>query len=91
MSIKEVILNKIQILLSNRCKNPDEALAFFGYGKDGKWNKIEISSILRMGQFGELIRVLVTKKLIDGYGKMMMGSLIGMNLETPLLKLRNKS
>lgn len=35
MSVKETILNKIQILISNHFKTPEEAFSFFDHDKDG--------------------------------------------------------
>ena len=67
MSTKEVILNKIQILISSSFKTPEEAFAFFDNDKDGKLTTKEISELLKRAEISGLIRGLVTNKLIEGY------------------------
>ncbi len=69
MATKEIILNKIQILISNSFKTPEEAFAFFDNDKDGKLSKKEISELLKKAEISGLIRGLVTNKLIEGYDK----------------------
>lgn len=69
MATKEIILNKIQILISNSFKTPEEAFAFFDNDKDGKLSKKEISELLKSAEISGLIRGLVTSKLIEGYDK----------------------
>lgn len=69
MSTKEAILNKIQILISNSFKTPEEAFAFFDNDRDGKLSKKEIAELLKKAEISGLIRGIVTKKLIEGYDK----------------------
>ncbi len=69
MATKELILNKIQILISSSFKTPDEAFAFFDNDKDGKLSKKEISELLKKAEISGLIRGIVTSKLIEGYDK----------------------
>ena len=69
MATKELILNKIQILISNSFKTPEEAFAFFDNDKDGKLSKKEISELLKKAEISGLIRGIVTSKLIEGYDK----------------------
>lgn len=69
MATKEIILNKIQILISNSFKTPEEAFAFFDNDKDGKLSKKEIYELLKKAEISGLIRGLVTSKLIEGYDK----------------------
>lgn len=69
MATKEIILNKIQILISNSFKTPQEAFAFFDNDKDGKLSKKEISELLKKAEISGLIRGIVTSKLIEGYDK----------------------
>ncbi|WP_246139220.1 EF-hand domain-containing protein [Gelidibacter salicanalis] len=57
MSTKENILNKIQILIANSFKTPEEAFAFFDADKDGKLSNKEISELLRKAEISGLIRV----------------------------------
>jgi Ca2+-binding EF-hand superfamily protein len=67
MATKELILNKIQILISNSFKTPEEAFAFFDNDKDGKLSKKEISELLKTAEISGFIRGMVTGKLIEGY------------------------
>lgn len=69
MATKEIILNKIQILISNSFKTPEQAFAFFDNDKDGKLSKKEISELLKKAEISGLIRGVVTSKLIEGYDK----------------------
>ena len=46
MSTKEQILNKIQILITNHFKTPEEAFAFFDEDGDRKLSKNEIKKIV---------------------------------------------
>lgn len=69
MSTKANILTKIQILISNSFKTPEEAFAFFDNDKDGKLSKKEIAELLKKAEISGLIRGLVTSKLIEGYDK----------------------
>ena len=69
MATKEMILNKIQILISNSFKTPEEAFAFFDSDKDVKLSKKEISELLKNAEISGLIRGIVTTKLIEGYDK----------------------
>lgn len=69
MATKEIILNKIQILISNSFKTPQEAFAFFDNDKDGKLSKKEISELLKRAEINGLIRGIVTSKLIEGYDR----------------------
>lgn len=69
MSTKEAILGKIQILISNSFKTPEEAFAFFDNDRDGKLSKKEISELLKKAEISGLIRGLVTTKLIEGYDR----------------------
>ncbi|MCK7589831.1 EF-hand domain-containing protein [Subsaxibacter sp. CAU 1640] len=69
MSTKEVILNKIQILISNSFETPEKAFSFFDDDDDGKLSKKEISELLKKAEISGLIRGIVTNKLIEGYDK----------------------
>ena len=69
MSTKEDILNKIQILIFNNFKTPEEAFAFFDSDKDGKLSKKEISALLKKAEISGFVRGIVTSKLIEGYDK----------------------
>ncbi len=69
MSTKETILNKIQILISNNFKTPEEAFAFFDHDKDGKLTNKQIYDFTERAEISGLIRGLVTTKLIEEYDK----------------------
>lgn len=69
MSTKEVILNKIQILITNNFKTPEEAFHFFDEDSDGKLSKKEIVKLLKQAEISGFIRGLVASKLIEGYDK----------------------
>ena len=69
MATKDVILTKIQILISSSFKTPEQAFAFFDNDKDGKLTKKEISELLKKAEISGLIRGMVTAKLIEGYDK----------------------
>ncbi len=69
MSTKEQILNKIQILITNHFKTPEEAFAFFDEDGDGKLTKSEIKTLLKQAEINGFIRGIVASKLIEGYDK----------------------
>ena len=55
MSTKETIQNKIQILITNSFKTPEEASAFFDNDKDRKLTKKEISDLLKSAEISDSI------------------------------------
>ncbi|MDO6597762.1 EF-hand domain-containing protein [Oceanihabitans sp. 2_MG-2023] len=69
MATKEIILNKIQILITNNFDTPEAAFAFFDKNSDGKLAKSEIVKLLKEAEINGFIRGLVTSKLIEGYDK----------------------
>ena len=69
MATKEIILNKIQILITNQFKTPEEAFNFFDSEQDGKLNRSEIVKLLKQAEISGFIRGLVASKLIEGYDK----------------------
>lgn len=69
MATKEIILNKIQILITNHFKTPEAAFAFFDEDSDGKLNKSEIKDLLKQAEISGFIRGIVSSKLIEGYDK----------------------
>ncbi|WP_400079536.1 EF-hand domain-containing protein [Winogradskyella sp. R77965] len=69
MGRKEVILNKIQILITNHYSTPEEAFAFFDIDGDGKLTKKEIVKLLKQAEINGFIRGIVSSKLIEGYDK----------------------
>ncbi len=69
MASKEIILNKIQILITNHFATPEEAFSFFDKDSDGKLTKAEILTLLKQAEISGFIRGLVSSKLVDGYDK----------------------
>ena len=69
MATKEIILNKIQILITNHFNSPEDAFAFFDKDGDGKLTKKEIVKLLKQAEISGFIRGIVSRKLIEGYDK----------------------
>lgn len=69
MATKEIILNKIQILITNNFETPEAAFHFFDKDSDGKLSKSEIVKLLKEAEINGFIRGLVSSKLIEGYDK----------------------
>ncbi len=67
MATKEIILNKIQILITNHFETPEKAFDFFDKDSDGKLSKKEIVKLLKQAEINGFIRGLVSTKLIEGY------------------------
>jgi Ca2+-binding EF-hand superfamily protein len=69
MGTKEDVLNKIQILITDHFKTPEEAFAFFDKDGDGKLTKGEITELLKKAEISGFIRGIVSSKLVEGYDK----------------------
>ena len=69
MSTKEIILKKIEILITNHFNTPEDAFAFFDKDGDKKLSKDEIKTLLKQAEISGFIRGIVTTKLIEGYDK----------------------
>ena len=69
MTTEESILNKIQILITNHFKTPEEAFEFFDEDNDRKLNKGEIVKLLKEAEINGFLRGIVSSKLIEGYDK----------------------
>ena len=69
MTTEEAIMNKIQILITNHFKTPEEAFRFFDADGDGKLKKSEIVSLLKQAEISGFLRGIVSSKLIEGYDK----------------------
>ena len=67
MATKEIILSKIQILITNHFDSPEKAFQFFDVNGDGKLKKSEIVALLKQAKINGFIRGLVANKLIEGY------------------------
>ena len=64
-----MILDKIQILITNKFKTPEEAYNFFDEDGDGKLKKSEIVELLKKAEISGFLRGIVSSKLIEGYDK----------------------
>ncbi|WP_452224344.1 EF-hand domain-containing protein [Lacinutrix chionoecetis] len=69
MSTKDEILKKIQILITNHFRTPEEAFQFFDENGDTKLSKSEIKNLLKEAEISGFIRGIVSSKLIEGYDK----------------------
>ena len=69
MTTEEAIMNKIQILITNHFKTPEEAFSFFDEDSSGKLKKSEIVKLLKQAEISGFIRGLVGSKLIEGYDR----------------------
>ena len=69
MATKDMILDKIQILITNKFETPEEAYNFFDEDGDGKLKKSEIVELLKKAEISGFIRGIVSSKLIEGYDK----------------------
>lgn len=69
MTTKEVILSKIQILITNHFETPQLAFNFFDKDGNGKLDKKEIVKLLKQAEINGFIRGMVSSKLIEGYDK----------------------
>ncbi|MCK0156583.1 EF-hand domain-containing protein [Cellulophaga sp. F20128] len=67
MTSKESILNKIQILITNKFTSPEAAFNFFDEDGDGKLKRSEIVKLLKDAEISGFIRGIVASKLIEGY------------------------
>ncbi len=67
MATKEIILNKLQILITNHFESPEAAFAFFDKDGNQKLNKGEIVDMLKQAEISGFIRGIVASKLIEGY------------------------
>lgn len=64
-----MILNKVQILITNQFDSPENAFSFFDKDRDGKLKKSEIVKLLKEAEVSGFIRGIVASKLIEGYDK----------------------
>lgn len=69
MATKDMILDKIQILITNKFEMPEEAYNFFDGDGDGKLKKSEIVELLKKAEISGFLRGIVSSKLIEGYDK----------------------
>ncbi|MDX1769549.1 MAG: EF-hand domain-containing protein [Arenibacter troitsensis] len=69
MATKDMILDKIQILITNKFETPEEAYNFFDEDGDGKLKKSEVVELLKKAEISGFLRGIVSSKLIEGYDK----------------------
>lgn len=69
MATKDMILNKIQILITNQFSTSEGAFSFFDKDSDGMLTKKEILKLLKQAEINGFIRGLVSSKLVEGYDK----------------------
>ncbi|MCM4173666.1 EF-hand domain-containing protein [Arenibacter sp. TNZ] len=69
MATKDMILDKIQILITNKFQTPEDAYNFFDEDGDGKLKKSEIVELLKKAEISGFLRGIVSSKLIEGYDK----------------------
>lgn len=69
MATKDMILDKIQILITNKFETPEAAYNFFDEDGDGKLKKSEIVELLKKAEISGFLRGIVSTKLIEGYDK----------------------
>lgn len=69
MSTKDQILKKIEILITNHFRTPEEAFRFFDENGDAKLSKSEIKNLLKEAEISGFIIGIVSSKLIEGYDK----------------------
>ncbi len=69
MATKDMILGKLQSLITEDFENPRAAFHFFDKNGDGSLSKKEIVTLLKKAEISGFIRGLVASKLIEGYSK----------------------
>lgn len=69
MATKDMILDKIQILITNKFQTPEDAYNFFDEDGDGKLKKSEIVELLKKAEISGFLRGIVSSKLIEGYDR----------------------
>ncbi len=67
MATKEIILNKLRILITNHFDSPEAAFAYFDKDGDQKLTRGEIVDMLKQAEISGFIRGIVASKLIEGY------------------------
>jgi Ca2+-binding EF-hand superfamily protein len=69
MATKDMILGKLQTLITEDFNDPKAAFAFFDKDGDGSLSKKEIVRLLKKAEISGFIRGFVASKLIEGYSK----------------------
>ena len=69
MDTKDMILKKLQILITQEFDSPEQAFAFFDEDGNGTLSRDEIKELLKKAEISGFIRSMVASALIDGYSK----------------------
>lgn len=64
---KDIILERIETLITERFSTREAAFAYFDENSDGKLSKKEIVNLLKEAQVSGFIRGIVASKLIEAY------------------------
>ncbi|EAR13879.1 GTP-binding protein LepA [Polaribacter irgensii 23-P] len=66
MEVKETVLRKVRILITNQFDSPEEALCFFDSENEGRLKKHELKKMLRAGVINDFISAGVGNALLKG-------------------------
>jgi len=69
MATKDMILGKLQELITQQFDNPKAAFDFFDKDGNGTLSRDEIVKLLKQAEISGFIRGIVASKLIEGYSK----------------------
>lgn len=69
MTTEESILKKVQILITNHFRTPEEAFNYFDADNNQKLSKGEIVQLLKEAEISGFLRGIVSSKLVEGYDK----------------------
>jgi Ca2+-binding EF-hand superfamily protein len=67
MEVKESVLRKVRILITNQFDSPEEALCFFDSENEGRLKKHELKKMLRAGVESDFIGARGANDLLIGY------------------------
>jgi Ca2+-binding EF-hand superfamily protein len=69
MFTKEIILEKIQNLITNHFQTPEEAFAFFDKDSNAKLSRMELVTLLKQADLSDAMTGIISKRLMDDYDK----------------------
>ena len=69
MEVKESVLRKVSILITNQFDSPEEALRFFDSENEGRLKKHELKKMLRGAVENDFLRANVASELLKGYDR----------------------
>lgn len=67
MEVKESVLRKVRILITNQFDSPEEALCFFDSKNEGRLKKHELKKMLRGAVENDFLRPRAASELLKGY------------------------